>query len=314
MVHFNIPQRFRDRYEPLVDDKEAFFASLARPLSKAFRVNTLKADVDKVLERLQGYGIEATNVAWDAAAFVTPSDKTGATLEHFMGHIYIQELVSMLPPLMLKEEIKANPEMTVLDACAAPGSKTTQLSALMRNRGLIVANDAAFNRLKIIKHNLEKLGCMNVAVVNHDARFFKTDMQFDCILLDAPCSSEGTIRKNREVLSRWNEKEIISTSGLQKHMITRCYEMLRPGGLMVYSTCTFAPEENEGVVDYLLSKSDCKLERIEIKGLNLSGTVKEWSGRTFASGVANAARVWPHHNDTGGFFMAKIRKPKEGML
>lgn len=307
----SIPPRFRERYEAIVDEPEAFFASLTRPLPKAFRVNTLKTDANKVLERLRGYGIETAPVAWSDDAFVTSSDKAGATLEHFMGHIYIQELVSMLPPLLLKGEIKANPDMTVLDACAAPGSKTTQLSALLRNRGLIVANDAAFNRLKIIKHNLEKLGCMNVAVVNHDTRFFKTDMQFDCIMLDAPCSSEGTIRKNREVLSRWNEKEIISTSGLQKQMITRCYEMLRPGGLMVYSTCTFAPEENEGVVDYLLSKSDCKLERIEVRGLKLSETVKAWKDRTFASDVANAARVWPHHNDTGGFFMAKIRKSKE---
>ena len=307
----NPPQKFMDRYEAIVDDKDAFFASLVRPLPKAFRVNTLKADISKVLERLQGYDIGTRPVAWNGVAFVTSSNKIGATLEHFMGHIYIQELVSMLPPLLLRDEIKANPDMNVLDACAAPGSKTTQLSSLMKNRGLIVANDAAFNRLKIIKHNLEKLGCMNVAVVNHDIRFFKTDMQFDCILLDAPCSSEGTIRKNREVLSRWSEKEVISTSGLQKQMITRCYEMLKPGGLMVYSTCTFAPEENEGVVDYLISKSDCKLEKIGIEGLKLSGTVKEWKNRTFAGAVAKATRVWPHHNDTGGFFLAKIRKSKE---
>jgi NOL1/NOP2/sun family putative RNA methylase len=308
MAHFNIPQKFRERYEPLVDDPKEFYAALNRPLPKAFRVNTLKAGIAKVKERLEGYGIRAEPVAWYDAAFFTPSDKIGSTLEHFMGHIYIQELVSMLPPMLLKKEIEANPDMTVLDACAAPGSKTTQISALMGNRGLIVANDSAFGRLKIIKHNLEKLGCMNVAVVNHDIRFFKTDMQFDCILLDAPCSSEGTLRKNREIVKRWNENAILSLANLQRQMITRCFDMLKPDGVMVYSTCTFAPEENEGVLDYLLTKRSCSLEKINIDGLRTSETIREWKGKTFAGETAKASRIWPHHNDTGGFFLAKIRK------
>lgn len=271
-------------------------------------MNTLKADINEVKRRLEGYGIGIRPVAWDEAAFVTDSDNIGSTLEHFMGHIYIQELVSMLPPLLFKGEISNNPDMAILDACAAPGSKTTQLSALMRNRGLIIANDSAFGRLKIIKHNLEKLGCMNVAVVNHDARFFATDMQFDCILLDAPCSSEGTIRKNREIAKRWNERAILSTANLQRQLITRCYDMLKPNGVMVYSTCTFAPEENEGVLDYLISKRNCRLQKIGIGGFRTGGTVKEWNGRTFADETSKALRVWPHHNDTGGFFLSKIRK------
>lgn len=308
-----IPQKFMDRYERIVDDPEKFYASLSRPLPKAFRVNTLKADISETVKRLEGYGIRLAPVEWYDAAFVAEGEaggKIGATLEHFMGHIYIQELVSMLPPLLLKKELESAGTM-VLDACAAPGSKTTQLAALMGNKGIIVANDAAFGRLKIIKHNLEKLGCMNTAVINRDVRFFSPDIQFDCILLDAPCSSEGTFRKNREVLTRWGEKAIASLSNIQKQMIIRCYEMLRPGGTMVYSTCTFAPEENEGVIDYLIGKMGCALETIRIDGFKTSDTVREWNGRDFHHDVEKSVRIWPHHNDTGGFFIAKIRKGEE---
>jgi NOL1/NOP2/sun family putative RNA methylase len=306
-----IPQKFRDRYDRIVDDPEEFYASLARPLPKAFRVNTLKAEARKATERLAGYGMGIRPVEWYDAAFIAEGEagrKIGSTLEHFMGHIYIQELVSMLPPLLLKKKIEENPDLAVLDACAAPGSKTTQLAALMGNRDLIVANDVAFGRLKIIKHNLEKLGCMNTVVINRDVRFFSPDVQFDCILLDVPCSSEGTLRKNPEIIARWSEKAIASLSNIQRQMITRCCDMLKPGGTMVYSTCTFAPEENEAVIDYLIEKKSCALEPVRIPGLKTAETVREWNGREFHHEVGKAVRIWPHHNDTGGFFIAKIRK------
>jgi NOL1/NOP2/sun family putative RNA methylase len=311
MDRIEIPSKFSERYGRIVDVPQEFLAALSRPLPKAFRVNTLKADVNDVLTRLGSYGMRVKPVGWYDSAFVVEGDdslRLGATLEHFMGHIYIQELVSMLPPLLLREELERIGNALVLDACAAPGSKTTQLAALMRNGGLIVANDSAFGRLKIIKHNLEKLGVMNTAVINRDVRFFTPDLQFDCIILDAPCSSEGTMRKNPEVIRRWSEKAIASLSNIQKQMITRCYDMLKPEGVMVYSTCTFAPEENEAVVDYLIGKTGCALESIAINGIKSSDPLKEWKGREFHAEVRKAARIWPHHNDTGGFFLAKIRK------
>ena len=303
-----VPKGFRERYERIVDDWNAFSACLTEPLPKTFRINTLKADARKVMERLEGYDIRMAPVPWYDLAFTTGSEKIGATLEHFTGRIYIQEGVSMVPPLLLRKELEETPEAKILDACAAPGSKTTQLSAMMRNRGLIVANDARFGRLKIVKHNAEKLGCMNVAMINKDMRFFTTDMRFDFIMLDAPCSSEGIIRKNWDVLLTWNEKNIFSASGVQKQLLARCYDLLKPGGAIIYSTCTFAPEENEGVIDYILGKRDCALEAIRLNGLKTAPPVKEWNGKEFDKEVGKAARVWPHHNDTGGFFVAKIRK------
>ncbi len=303
-----IPNRFRERYNRIVDNRKRFYEFLSRPLPRAFRVNTLKADTEKTIRRIRGYGIEAKSVPWYDLAFLTEDERIGSTIEHFMGYIYIQELVSMLPPLAIKEELEGNPVADVLDACAAPGSKTTQISAFMKNKGRIIANDVKFERLKILKHNLEKLGCMNVVVVNMDIRFFRPERKFDFILLDAPCSSEGIVRKNWNVLSKWSEKLVYSLSRMQKQMIVRCFDLLKPGGAMVYSTCTFAPEENESVIHHLLEKREGKIETPRFRGLKTSGAVREWEGERFARDVGKSIRIWPHHNNTGGFFLAKIRK------
>ncbi len=303
-----IPNKFRERYNRIVDNRKRFYEYLSKPLPRAFRVNPLKAEREKTIERIEGYGIRIKPVPWYELAFTTEDERIGSTLEHFMGHIYIQELVSMLPPLALREELEENPGAKVLDACAAPGSKTTQVSAIMGNRGLVVANDAKFERLKILKHNLEKLGCMNVAVINRDIRFFKGEEKFDFILLDAPCSSEGIIRKNWNVLSKWGEHVIRSLSSVQKQMVLRCFDLLKPEGTMVYSTCTFAPEENEEVIQSLVDRRECEIETPKLRGLKTGKAVREWEGMKFDSEVRKSVRIWPHHNDTGGFFLAKIRK------
>ena len=225
------------------------------------------------------------------------------TIEHFIGYFYMQEVVSLLPAVVLapqKGEV-------VLDVCAAPGSKTTQMSQMMHNTGLIVANDNDFMRLKPLKYNIEKCGCLNVAITNIDGRVIKG--KFDKILLDAPCSSEGQIRKDWKVLSRWSEDYIKTFSNLQKQFIKHAFEILKPNGILVYSTCTFAPEENEEVVNYLLENfENAKLEKIELKDFKFSEGIIEWQGKKFKSEIKKCVRVWPHQNDTGGFFVAKITK------
>ncbi len=303
---FAIPERFRERYAPLADDPEAFFSALQRMLPKSFRVNTIKSSREEVEGRFREYGIPLRRMAWYEDAYVSEEPDIGGTLEHFTGAIYFQELVSMLPPLLIRGELGPSP--FILDCCAAPGSKTTQLAALMGNRGTLVANDVDYSRIRALKFNLEKTGALNAVITNADLRSFPHTV-FDAVILDAPCSAEGTMRKNAELFSIWSEREIRKHASLQKQLILKAYDMLAPGGCMVYSTCTFAPEENEAVVDHLLKSRDgAALEQVSFDGFRSSPAVGEWEGERFDPRVGACARVWPHHNDTGGFFLAKVRK------
>ena len=289
-----------------MDDSDAFFSCLQTFAPKSFRVNTIKAWPEKVRARLESYGFGIKPVKWCDHAFTSDSLAIGSTLEHFLGHIYMQELASMLPPLIAREEIAA--ANTVLDGCAAPGSKTTEIAALMENQGLIVANDLDYGRIRALKFNIEKTGALNTVITNQDLRYFPL-IPFDLVFIDAPCSAEGTIRKNPEVLDVWNEAKVFGSSGLQKQLILRGFDFLPPGGTMIYSTCTFAPEENEAVVDWLLEKRQgVKLEEFALEGFKFSPTVEEWQVKRFNDEVKKARRVWPHHNNTDGFFIAKVRK------
>lgn len=300
-----LPEKFKERYCPLVDDEGAFISSLNRPLPKSFRVNTLKSSSDSVAERFSAYGIGVRQIPWYGEAFVSDEPDVGTTLEHFTGEIYMQELVSMLPPLLVRRELEE--ARFVLDGCAAPGSKTTQLSALMGNRNTIVANDISYSRIRALKFNLEKTGAMNVVITNQDLRLFPS-LRFDVVILDAPCSAEGTMRKGEGLSRLWSEKMVKGCAGLQRTLVTKAYDLLADGGVMVYSTCTFAPEENEGVINHLVEKRGAKLEKIGIDGLKTSTAVDSWKGKDFDEEVKKAIRIWPHHNDTGGFFLAKVRK------
>lgn len=304
-----IPDQFKERYGQIVDDQDAFFTSLLQQLPKTFRVNTLKASKQIVQERFEEYGIDIKQLPWYTDAFISQEYSIGNTLENFLGYIYIQELTSMLPPLILKEELQSS--KFVLDGCAAPGSKTTQLASLMKNKGIIIANDIDYNRIRALKFNIEKTGSLNVIITNVDLRRFpKRNNSFDIILVDAPCSSEGTIRKNPTMLLKWSnqKKRIPGYANLQQQLITKAFDLLKPGGCLVYSTCTFAPEENEGVINWLLEKHTATIEQINIPKMKLSPGILEYNGKTFNSEIKKTVRIWPHHNDTDGFFIAKVRK------
>lgn len=296
-----IPGTFRERYTDIVDDPDEFFHALERQLPKSFRVNSLKSSAGEIKGRFEDYGIAIRQMGWYPDAFVSEDPKIGGTLEHFLGSIYLQEIVSMLPPLVME------PSDLVLDACAAPGSKTTQLAALMGNRGTIIANDKDYGRIRALRFNLEKTGTLNTVITNYDLRSFPK-LQFPSILLDAPCSAEGTARKSESYFRCWSIKTIKGQAKQQKQLIMKAFELLAPGGTLVYSTCTLAPEENEEVLSHLLQNTDASLESISLPGFTLSPPVMEWDGKGMEDGVRKAVRVWPHHNDTGGFFMAKVRK------
>ncbi|AXG10278.1 RsmB/NOP family class I SAM-dependent RNA methyltransferase [Haloplanus rubicundus] len=302
-----------ERYESLVDDPDAFRAACDRPLPSVVRVNTIKATVDRVRAALDAEGVAHEPTDWHPDVLRLTDDSPGHNWPHAHGWIHGQEEVSNLPAPILDPQ----PGDRVWDACAAPGSKTTQLAALMDDRGLLVGNDNNLGRLSALRHNAERLGVTNLVVTNQDARNFSLKPlgegsddptavdAFDRVLVDAPCSCEGTIRKNPDAFDTWSLDHVHSVAGVQKGILRRAVQATRPGGVVVYSTCTFAPEENEAVLDHVLDAEDCRLVDFEAPLDGVPG-VTEWEGEEYDPSVEKALRIYPHHNDTGGFFCAKV--------
>ncbi|WP_433624406.1 RsmB/NOP family class I SAM-dependent RNA methyltransferase [Halomicrococcus sp. NG-SE-24] len=293
-----------ERYEPIIDDFEAFRAACERPLPSVVRVNTIKATPERVRRAFDEAGVEWRGREWNNAVLEIDASP-GTTWPSFHGWSHGQEEVSAIPPVALDPA----PGQRVLDACAAPGGKTTQLAALMDDEGLVVANDNNLGRLSALRFNTERLGVTAAPVTNQDARNFSLKEfpfeTFDAALVDAPCSCEGTIRKNPTTLDDWSEGHVRSVAGVQKGILRRAIQATREGGEVVYATCTFAPEENEAVVDHVLDAEDCRLAEFDV-GLDSAPGVTEWNGEEYDESVRKARRYYPHHNDTGGFFCAKL--------
>src|SRR3989344_3378720 len=286
-----IPSTFKARYSKLLGNENSEFLKYCQiPLRRSIRINTMKSSPSGVITRLEKKGYTFKPVPWMFDEKLkqytgywieakTSEEALGNSDEHFLGHFYVQEASSMIPPLVL------NPKEheLVLDVAAAPGSKTTQMSEMMKNTGLIVANDPNIQRLKALMFNLEKAGAINVALSRMDgSKFSQSKIEFDKILLDAPCSAEGTVRKDWKVLSRWSEHLIKTLSRLQKHLILNVAKKLKVGGTLVYSTCTLAPEENEEVISALLERfPDFRVLPIDIKGVKTRAGVDEWDGKKY---------------------------------
>ncbi len=295
-----------ERYAPLVDDREAFFAACERPLPSVVRVNTIKAVVDRVHAGLDDEGIGYETVDWNNELLTFDERGPGTTWPYFHGWLHGQEEVSALPAMILDPQ----PGERIWDSCAAPGSKTTQLSAMMDDTGVVVGNDNNLGRLSALRHNAERLGVTNLMVTKQDGRNFSLKGfgfdAFDRALVDAPCSCEGTVRKNPTTLEQWTLNHVHSVAAIQKGILSRAIQATKPGGAVVYSTCTFAPEENEAVIDHVLDTEDCEAVAFDCPLDSVPG-VTEWEDDTYDSSVTNTHRIYPHHNDTGGFYCAKLR-------
>lgn len=302
---------FIERYSKLTDF-ETFKACSLTYLRKSIRVNTLKISVKELVQRLEK-NWQLTPIPWCSEGFWIEHKGTGDEkrrdignlLEHSLGYIYVQEAASMIPPVVLAPEDNE----LIVDMCAAPGSKTTQIAQMMHNTGLLIANDYDIDRLKALSINCERCGVSNLVITRMQGQQFKhVTQQFDRILVDAPCSGTGTIRKSYKTLLMWNPTMVQRLSMLQKKLITTAFNLLKPGGVMVYSTCTLEPEEDEAVVSHLLET--CPDARCEPINLNIkrSPTVTEFEGTVYHKDVRNCLRIWPQDNDTEGFFVAKIRK------
>ncbi len=306
--NFPFKAAFIERYSALTNWEEFKRYSLSF-LRRSIRINTLLGSIIEVKRGIEAKGWKLDPIPWCKEGFwISHPERrdVGNLVEHHLGKVYVQEAASMIPPLVLNPQ----PGDIVLDMCASPGSKTTQMAAMMQNKGIIIANDYKGLRLQSLGINLQRSGLTNSIIsLMHGKRFYQ--FAFDKILLDAPCSGTGTIRKSLKTITIWNPAMITKIAKQQKELIENAFNNLKPGGEMVYSTCSLEPEEDEGVIDFLLKKFEhAEIMEINLPGLKRSPAVLEFEGVKYNSQVKHCLRIWPQDDDTEGFFVAKIKKKK----
>ncbi len=282
-----------------------FIAACQRPLRRSIRVNTLKISVEDFLTLVSPYGWQLTPVPWCEEGFWIERDDEdavplGSTAEHLSGLFYIQEASSMLPVAALFAD--GNVPERVMDVAAAPGSKTTQIAARMGNRGAILANEFSASRVKVLHANISRCGIHNVALTHFDGRVFGAALpeMFDAILLDAPCSGEGVVRKDPDALKNWSMESNLEIAATQRELIDSAFHALRPGGTLVYSTCTLNRDENEDVCLWLKAQYPDAVEFLPLNDL--------FSSAQEAVTPEGFLHVFPQIYDCEGFFVARLRK------
>ena len=292
-------------YRKIIPAFYNFQESLQGPVLNHIRVNRLKVEPHTLVESLNEKGdyLEKTTEKYDTLYLAPTLKSPGNLLEYYLGHIHPQAFTSCLASLALSPRENSY----VLDMCAAPGGKTSHLAQLMNNTGLIVANELYPSRHIPLGHTLDRLGVLNTIITGYQAQEFPLKQHFDYIMADVPCSGEGRLRKLKE------DSVYRETSGkarlpdLQKKIILRGFDLLKEDGEMLYATCTYNPEENESVVDYLLQNRDAGLLPLE-GGFDSEPGIIEWRGERYDRDLQKAARFYPHHINSVGFFMAKIGK------
>ena len=311
---------FIKRFKELLGDKEyiEFEKCILKPQRKSFRINTFKiTNISSFTNKLKNRGIKLTPIMWDKSSFFVDLNDSnsrkdlGNLYEHFLGQIYIQEATSLLPPLVAQIPQVIDDDFKILDMCSSPGSKTTQIAALMNNKGILIANELDYSRLSPLKLNLERSGFTNIIITNSDGTLIEGVEEFDRIILDAPCSGSGVIRKSPLTLKKYNPKQLQQVVGIQKKLFKRAVELLKFGGIMTYSTCSIDPEENEFVVQWALEKFKDTIELlpIDLDGIENKQVVSSFQGVEVSQEIQQyTLRVWPHYYDTNGFYVAVFKK------
>lgn len=312
-----LPEPFEQRLVELLpaDDLTDCMATFALDKPTAFRVNTLKNKPSDVQAELAAQGFHLRPVGWCKVAFLVDPDQRRALTETAAfseGRIYIQNLSSMLAPLILDPQ----PNETILDLAAAPGGKTLQLAAMIANQGRIVAVDSVKARFYKLKANLERGGANQVETYLMDGRAAgrRWPETFDRILLDAPCSSEARFcQLDPQSWAHWSPRKVKESAHKQRRLLQAAYHSLKPGGWLLYCTCSFAPEENELAVHYLLRKFDGTLQ-VEDQVLpitNIQPGVTQWGKKKLHADLSKTKRILPT-GDMDGFYLALLRKKRSG--
>ena len=298
-----LPQAFLARMrEMLGDEYEEFLESYKKPRTYGLRVNTSKITCEE-FENLVPFPV--TRIPWTENGYFYSEDIRPSRCPLYQaGLYYLQEPSAMTPAACLP----VNPGESVLDLCAAPGGKATALGAALNGQGLLIANDISSSRARALLRNLELFGISNSFVTNETpARLAEQFPEFfHKILLDAPCSGEGMFRKEEALAKDWTPEKSHELSGIQRELILQSADMLRPGGLLLYSTCTFAPEEDEGTVSYLLEQRD-DMELLELPAYEgFSPGVPEWGNGN--ENLRKCVRIFPHKMNGEGHFLALMKK------
>lgn len=296
------PEQYFSRYSEIVPDFSAFCRTLSEPQPIHLRINTLKAAVTDTRLRLERRGVRLVPVKFADVVFLAENiTQPGHLLEFDLGHVHSQALSSVLAGLALGPK----PGDWVLDLCAAPGSKTTLLAQLMENRGVIVANEKNTNRLIPLQSNLKRLGVTNAIIVRYPGQHFPKRFGFDRVLADVPCSAEGTSRAGENGTLRLSPQFGKRLPRLQRSLLLRAFDLLKPGGTLLYSTCTYNPDENESVIQFLLENRQAKVQPIELELPHCSG-LGQWKEKTYDPSIRQCWRIYPHQLDTVGFFLARV--------
>lgn len=302
-----LPEAFLSRMESMLGTEYPdFLASYNKPRRQGLRLNTLKISPEDFL-KISPFPLEP--VPWTDNGFYYPPDTRPARHPFYRcGLYYLQEPSAMAPAAFLA----VSPGDRVLDLCAAPGGKATELGARLRGKGLLAANDADSARCKALLRNLELMGISNSFVTNETPQRLVSAFPdfFDKILVDAPCSGEGMFRKEPAAVKTWSPDKSESCARLQREILTQAVHMLSPGGLLMYSTCTFAPAENEGSVSYVLEHfPDMELKQLpETHGFSPGNP--QWGNHD--PRLSRCLRLWPHKIQGEGHFLALFYKKGAG--
>lgn len=308
-----LPQAFTERMRELMGEEyPTFLAAMEQEPCQALRVNALKRANDGASAARHSPGDNVTRVSWEPNGYYYDAEKRpGKHPWHEAGLYYIQEPSAMAPVSFLE----ARPGDRVLDLCAAPGGKSSQIASSLQGEGLLVCNEIHPARARILSENIERMGVRNACVLNEEPTRLSEQFPgyFDRILVDAPCSGEGMFRKNEEARAQWSPRNVELCAKRQDGILDCAARMLRPGGRLVYSTCTFAPREDEGSVERFLARHPefapvpIPAERLAAFGYAdgdhglLAGTYSTEAARCML-------RLWPHRVKGEGHFLAVLEK------
>lgn len=309
----DFPEKLLDRLKRIYDELtyESLLQTFQTKRETTLRVNLIKISVNNFIEQAKIQGANLESVLWSDSAFILRSPtlrEFSETSLYKSGHCYVQSFSSMLPPLILNPL----PNETILDIAAAPGSKTTQIAMMMKNNGSIIANDSSHIRLYKLQANLEKLGVTNVTVRKGVGQTIWQEYPefFDRTLVDVPCSMEGRIEStDPKTYSFWSTKKIKELVEIQRYLLKAAVSATKVGGTIVYSTCTLSPEENEGVVDWILRKEGDKvqIEDFSLPNVPFSSPIQSWNEKQFDTHISKTKRILTS-STFEGFYIAKLKK------